>query len=104
MIRTGPVTVACPVCRVAFPVPCEVLAIDGALVIVRMDRSALFGHLQECGGRPAAPELPRFVVPGRRTCIMCGTPNAECLASLRNGAPCCGACGEGDTHPAPGDH
>lgn len=43
---------------------------------------------------------------GSRACTMCGTKGQACLDGLRKpgkqGA-CCGACGEGNTHPAPGE-
>lgn len=46
----GPVTITCPVCRVAFTVPVSVVGIDvennGVLLLA--DRSELFGHLAEC--------------------------------------------------------
>lgn len=130
----GPVTITCPVCQQAFPVPTEVLGTDGHQVVVRMDRSELYGHLQECTAescdqrpdpegetdarashpagkaleRPARGvgpvALPPFVATGRRPCLMCRTDAPACMVGLQGkGTPCCGACGEGNTHPAPGE-
>lgn len=111
-----PVTITCPTCGTGFPVPTEVLGIDGHQVVVRMDRSELYGHLQACAAgkleQPAAeqpreleqPKLkaPAYVAKGKRTCTMCGTPGPDCLQQLTSSrSACCGACGEGNTHPAP---
>lgn len=120
----GPVSVTCPLCRVAFDVPTEVVGVDEArnLAYVRMDRSELHGHLAECAARQgdkagaalvngeptkalthppiAQPhDLPPFVARGKRPCVMCGMENGACMESLLNTVPCCGACGEGNTHP-----
>lgn len=120
----GPVTITCPTCREAFPVPTEVLGTDGHQVIVRMDRTELYGHLEECAGQAAEQhaeqqaeagkaltrppvaqphDVPPFIARGKRTCVMCGATNEACMASLANSLPCCPSCGEGDTHPAPGE-
>lgn len=43
---------------------------------------------------------------GSRACTMCGMNGADCLTQLREagqGTPCCAACGNGNTHPAPSD-
>lgn len=50
----------------------------------------------------AAP-IPPFVAKGTRPCVMCGVHATVCLANLDaqpGTSPCCGACGEGNTHPA----
>lgn len=128
----GPVTVACPVCRQAFPIPTEVVGVDHEhnTVLVTMDRSELYGHLRTCAAehgdqagqehdderdkakdqhpagkaleRPAAPipVAPGLVAKGNRPCTMCGTSSPDCMTSLANSLPCCGACGEGNTHPS----
>jgi hypothetical protein len=103
----GPVTVQCPICRAAFPVPTDVIGARGHEVIVRMDRSGLYGHMRECEGKaaeaPKAAPLPAFIAAGARTCTMCGIANTECMGRLnRSGKGCCPACEDGDTHPAPG--
>jgi hypothetical protein len=119
------VTITCPTCRQVFPVPTEVLGTDGHHVIVRMDRTELYGHLEQCAGQTAERQaeaeqqvpskavarppiaqphdVPPFIAKGRRTCVMCGATNEACMASLANSVPCCPSCGEGDTHPAPGE-
>lgn len=53
----GPVKVSCPSCGVEFTVPTEVLGIDHLRhkVLVRMDRSGLYGHLQSCAGTTDRP-------------------------------------------------
>lgn len=127
-----PLTITCPMCRQAFPVPADVVSVDPRhpeLVMVRVDRSELYGHLRECAaergdqaGRDAtdqdtdtkpgkalerpAPELvnaPDPVAKGARPCVMCGARADTCLGALaeRPGTPpCCPSCGEGNTHPA----
>lgn len=43
---------------------------------------------------------------GSRACTMCGTNGAACLDQLgeaAKGIPCCSACGNGNTHPAPNE-
>ena len=131
-----PVKVTCPSCGEDFPVPTEVVHIDRArnLVLCRLDRSDLYGHLQACVAEkparlehrpaevakaleatPAAqdPELVgrvhlflsggHFMAKGGSgACTMCGVARDGCLtgAKLRKTA-CCGACGDGNTHPAP---
>lgn len=124
----GPVTVTCPLCHVAFPVPTEVVGVDERrhLAYVRMDRAELYGHLRECAakqgdvdaaglvnGEPTkAVERPPLAQPhdvpplpgGRRSCVMCGVLNAECMTRLqRSTKGCCPACENGNTHPAPQD-
>lgn len=49
----GPVKVECPVCHVLFPVPSEVVGVDeqANTVVVRMDRSGLYGHVAECAAK-----------------------------------------------------
>lgn len=116
----GPIRVACPICRRDFTVPSKVLCVDETndRVLVALDRTGLYGHLTECAQsapvpdppaevavRPTPPPpapLPRmaFVARGARPCLMCGASSTQCLESLRNTVPCCGACGEGNTHPA----
>lgn len=122
-----PVTITCPVCRETFPVPTELVGVaeDGRTVLVTMDRSELYGHLRECAAKhgdqagqagaterdqakdahPAGKSLelhhePVPVAKGTRPCVMCGTSSPDCMTSLANTVPCCGACGEGNTHPA----
>ena len=137
----GPVTITCPGCGTAFPVPVQVVRVLGHQVLARIDRSKLYGHLAECTGtteRPmdapldthpaevskamAVPEkLPDLELAGRinmmltgghfmakggsGACTMCGVNRDACLSSLQPGRKtpkaCCGACGDGNTHPAP---
>lgn len=132
----GPVTITCPTCQRAFPVPTDVLGTDGHHVIVRMDRTELYGHLEQCAGKAAEQltitdqatdtiaevqaarwpgkalarppiaqphDVPPFIARGKRTCVMCGETNEACMVSLADSLPCCPSCGEGDTHPAPGE-
>lgn len=129
----GPVTVRCPTCRVAFSVPTEQIGQDGHHVIVRMDRSDLYGHLRTCTGpkvpgkavekRRAAPvttvpqaelagrihrmlDMRAYVVEaGSRACTMCGMSGASCLALAGQNTrePCCRSCKDGNTHPVPGE-
>ena len=41
---------------------------------------------------------------GSRACTMCGVTGALCLSTIRAGqSACCPACGEGNTHRAPGE-
>jgi hypothetical protein len=49
---------------------------------------------------------------GSRACTMCGRPGEDCLSQLTSqaranpgngGTPCCAACENGNTHPAPGE-
>jgi len=114
-------------------VPTDVVHVDEVtgLVYTRMDRSGLYGHLTTCAGpAPTVPtrstEVAKIVpsVPlgelagrihlmldnrayvatgGSRACTMCGTTGTDCMTALANSTPCCGACGEGNTHPAPGE-
>lgn len=153
----GPVTVTCPMCRESYPVPTEVLGVDedADQVVVRMDRSGLYGHLRECAAKgitshrmtreeamarhpagramtkaverpwrddvadytPSKHELAgrigRFLTlgafvskGGSRACTMCGLSGESCLALVGQNTrqPCCGACGDGNTHPAPGEN
>lgn len=113
----APVSITCPICRNSFPVPTEVVAVeDPAHVLVRMDRSDLYGHLQQCAAGhahaqpetptppPAAPPAAPYVARGTRPCTMCGTHATNCLGQLHaTQGPCCAACGHGNTHPAPQD-
>lgn len=122
----NPLSITCPNCRKAFRVPVEVLGIDGHMVRVRIDRSKVYGHVQDCKGpdpEPAKAEpgkvvdtprdtLPKvapltaatYVAKGRRACLMCGVPGPECMDGLgRERKACCPACGDGNTHPAPQD-
>ena len=106
----SPVHVTCPVCHEAFPVPTHLVSEDGHHALVAMDRSELYGHLTDCAGKAGAaaaedtpvplPTSAAYVAKGKRPCIMCGATNPDCLASLVKATPCCGACGDGNTHPA----
>lgn len=42
---------------------------------------------------------------GSRACTMCGCIGQDCLTGLetKSGTPCCSACGNGNTHPAPNE-
>lgn len=53
----GPVTITCPGCREVFTIPTQVVKILGHTVLVRMDRSAAYGHMARCPGlaEPASP-------------------------------------------------
>lgn len=44
----GAMKVQCPLCKELFPVPTEVISTDGHQVIARMDRSEVFGHMDQC--------------------------------------------------------
>lgn len=53
----GPVTLACPRCREVFTIPTQVVKILGHTVVVRMDRSEAYAHMDQCPGIAApAPE------------------------------------------------
>ena len=56
----GPVTITCPTCGRAFPVPTEILGVDESTnhVVVRMDRTELYGHLQQCVAEQPAATTP----------------------------------------------
>ena len=113
-LMAGGLTVTCPTCGRLFPVPSEVLGVDQATdqVIVRLDRTELYGHLSACAGRevettergaamerhPAGGEAPdptpidqmldpkglRFVAKGgSRACTMCGINGKACFAMLK---------------------
>lgn len=126
----GPISVTCPMCGEVFPAPAEIVKVDTErnVVLCRLDRSGMYGHLASCPGTPAAPEPAALPVPevskadldgrvhllldqgayvatgGSRACTMCGTNGDPCLKGLRvRRKPCCAACGEGNTHPAPGE-
>lgn len=123
-------TITCDRCGQVFPVPAEVVSVDTAtnMVVVRMDRTELNGHRETCKPAVAAVEVrranPVLTVPkaelagriglmldnrayvavgGSRACTMCGVTGTDCMTALANSIPCCGACGEGNTHPAPGE-
>jgi hypothetical protein len=53
------------------------------------------------------PDGGRYFVAtaGSRACTMCGMNGATCLALVAQNTrqPCCRACGDGNTHPAPGE-
>ena len=114
--------------------PTEILGIDEASqhVIVRMDRTELYGHLAQCvrpqevseraqamerhpANGPTKREMAgridqlldggHYVAKGgSRACTMCGTKGDACLTQLRKQErACCPACGDGNTHPAPGE-
>lgn len=53
----GALRVQCPLCRVDFPVPADVIETnqDTHLVTVVLDRTELYGHLQQCAARVGAP-------------------------------------------------
>lgn len=51
----GPVTITCPGCGTPFHVPAQVVRVLGHTVVVRMDRSKLYGHLAECTGTTESP-------------------------------------------------
>lgn len=141
MTMGGQVRIACPSCGESFVVPTEVLGVDRIRhqVMVVMDRSGLYGHLQACTGRDGTPAAPlehrpaevtkameahrphpdpelvgrihqlldggHFIAKGGSgACTMCGVNRDACMKSLRMESrrkPCCGACGDGNTHPAP---
>ena len=115
----GPVTIACPMCRVPLPVPCEVVTEDhmAQQVVVRMDARPLREHLVHCDGPPVAPPAPKrstevarmgrpvpeFIAAGNRFCTGCGVRAAVCLRGLQHTRrACCALCAEGDSHPTPG--
>lgn len=129
----GPLTITCPGCGTAFHVPARVVRILGHQVLVRVDRTQLYGHLAECPGLPdgAAPEREEgktMALPDERpteqdlagrvhlflttgsfmskggsgACTMCGVGRDGCLSGVKlRRTACCGACGDGNTHPAP---
>lgn len=129
----GPVSVTCPTCGQAFTVPAEVVSVDTATnrVLVRMDRTELYGHLEKCAAKAGeaagkqlvqrmAAAVPPGVLTGRvhqfldmrayvasggsRACTMCGMTGETCLAALSSAnLPCCTGCRDGNTHPAPGE-
>ena len=129
----GPISVTCPTCGEAFPVPSRVVSVDTNTnqVLVRMDRTELYGHLRACAGEAGeaagnklvqrmAAAVPPAVLTGRvhrfldlrayvptagsRACTMCGMAGETCLAALSSAnLPCCTACRDGNTHPAPGE-
>lgn len=44
---------------------------------------------------------------GSRACTMCGVNGKDCLVAMRGeekAGPCCTACSNGNTHPAPGEN
>lgn len=116
----GPLSIKCPSCGEVFPLPVVGIAgpaPDATEVELTVDRSAVYGHLRECPNQ--APALPRRTVPdadlagrihlmldnqayvatgGSRACTMCGTVGDDCIPT---GTPCCPACRDGNTHPAP---
>lgn len=129
----GPVTITCPGCREVFNLPTQVVKILGHTVLVRVDRSTAYGHMARCPGMAepatppkeasttvAVPEVPQADLVGRihlmlakgafmarggsRACTMCGVAGDGCLSGLKlRKTACCGACMQGNTHPAPGE-
>lgn len=100
-------------------------------VVLSVDRSAVYGHLTACAAEAAevagrelakveatvpAPELAgrierlltmrAYVAKGgSRACTMCGATGEACMDQLAEKGPqlpCCTACGDDNTHPAPG--
>lgn len=61
----GPVTIACPICGVAFTIPTEVVGVDEARhqVLLRCDRAELYGHLRECSTKHADKAAAALVAP-----------------------------------------
>lgn len=104
---TGALFVRCPICRELLPVPADVIGTDGHLVIARIDRSDLYGHTQACAGTAPVPTKDVEKMANSqisRACTMCGTNGAVCLDGLkRTRKSCCGVCGDGNTHPEPGE-
>lgn len=117
----GAMRVQCPLCKELFPVPTEVIGVDGHQVIARLDRSEVFGHMDTClaGRKPLGAKAKRPAVKaaipaadlagrvnllldnrafvaegGSRACTMCGVKGAECLDSL-------GKLDPRDKHPQP---
>lgn len=99
--------VRCPICRELFPVPAGVIAVDGHLVITRLDRSDVHGHMSTCAAQAPIPGKEVEPMAGNqisRACTMCGTPGKSCMDGLkRTRQACCGICGDGNTHPEPGE-
>jgi hypothetical protein len=126
---------------VAFNVPTEVVGVDKLrnMVLAKMDRTHLYGHLQECAKTHPLPDdaeathstelaqvhehqdphlrarlvgrVEQFLrggffmaKGGSRACTMCGVHGEACVKRLPiTGKACCPACGDGNTHPAPGE-
>lgn len=105
-------SLTCPTCGTAFPVPAEVVSVDekNQRVLLRCDRSELYGHLRECAGAAGEKagkalmaavsdadlrgriagvlrivEEAGHLTRGTRACTMCGATNEACLASLSRG-------------------
>lgn len=66
-------TIRCPICRTDYPVPTELVGVDESTnkVLVRMDRTNLYGHMRACAAEhhqpPPAPDttvMARRVPPG----------------------------------------
>lgn len=129
-LMAGPLTIACPTCGEVFALPAEVVTVDTKAnrVVLAVDRSAVYGHLTACAAKAAAvaagkvvATVPAAELAGRierlltmrayvvkgasRACTMCGVHGEACmdqLAAKGPQSPCCTACGDGNTHPAPG--
>lgn len=112
MPAPGPVTITCPGCGEALPVPCR-MVFDNThkqTVLVRMNYAGARKHFQECAQAAAKPttqaleaipveaKVPAAILAGRmdqllegrhfigkgpRACRMCGRTNDECMSTLR---------------------
>lgn len=98
--------------------------VSGGVAVLLMDVTPLQEHVRKC--EPVrdqfvlAPKVPQAELTGRieqmlngrhyiaagasRACTMCGVTGQECMDRLnRSKKPCCPLCGDGNTHPAPGE-